>query len=288
MACRTRFDHLPLHPQRRRAVGRFIAIPANLPQLGGTVFKVYCVLVRHAQRETQRAWPHETTIAREVGCSVRTVQYSIAKLRCMGLIHVQKMHGRGNVYTLMNCGSEPQPIAAGIYSEQERVKNTPPAPPRGDRRPFRQRRVRRISPASAASFTPSPAEVAKREAERQLEIEQGLKAKAAALLESPIGPRACREAAECVSGLLGTSDLRGLEDALTGAEDKLAAEVEAAAPESVVIDLRERARQQLLPYRDRMSPTSFFQAKMQSFRKLLFAHYGLPRLSSFYSVTSTM
>jgi hypothetical protein len=78
------------------------------------------------------------------------------------------------------------------------------------------------------------------------------------------------------------SDLEGLERTLAVLEEKLFAALTAAAPEALLVDLKERAACELAPYRSRMGAVQLRQVERQFTQKQLLAHYNLPRLSLFY------
>ena len=77
-------------------------------------------------------------------------------------------------------------------------------------------------------------------------------------------------------------DLEALERTLTVLEDKLFAALYAAAPEELLVKLKEHAARELAPYRSRMGAVQLRQVEHQFVQKQLLVHYGLPRLSLFY------
>jgi hypothetical protein len=77
-------------------------------------------------------------------------------------------------------------------------------------------------------------------------------------------------------------DLEGLERSLTVLEEKLFAALTAAAPEELLVGLKEHAARELAPYRNRMGVVQLRQVEKQFERKQLLVHYNLPRLSLFY------
>jgi hypothetical protein len=129
-----------------------------------------------------------------------------------------------------------------------------------------------------------------------------LEAAAAALSESTVAPDACKETAQrlrelaaesCVSAVTGDDransgaktaapDLEALERTLTVLEEKLFAALTAAAPEDLLVALKEHAARELAPYRSRMGAVQLRQVERQFAQKQLLAHYNLPRLSLFY------
>ncbi len=127
-----------------------------------------------------------------------------------------------------------------------------------------------------------------------------LEAAATALEESAVAPEACRETAERLRELAGqiapalpadvedaappqtAGDLESLERTLTVLEEKLFAALTAAAPEELLVALKEHAARELAPYRSRMGAVQLRQVERQFAQKQLLAHYNLPRLSLFY------
>lgn len=124
-----------------------------------------------------------------------------------------------------------------------------------------------------------------------------LEAAAAALDAATVAPQACtstatrlRELAAAVRGDANASaedsaaanDLEALERTLTVLEGKLFAALNAAAPEDLLVRLKEHADRELAPYRSRMGATQIRQVKQQFEQKQLLVHYNLPRLSLFY------
>ena len=95
-----------------------------------------------------------------------------------------------------------------------------------------------------------------------------------------------RELAQEVRTATGTEggrfDLESLERTLTVLEEKLFAALTAAAPEEILVKLKEHAARELAPYRSRMGVVQLRQVEHQFVTKQLLAHYGLPRLSLFY------
>ena len=77
-------------------------------------------------------------------------------------------------------------------------------------------------------------------------------------------------------------DLEALERTLTVLEEKLFAALKAAAPEDLVVGLKEHAARELAPYRSRLGAVQLRQVMQQFEQKQLLVHYNLPRLSLFY------
>jgi hypothetical protein len=119
-----------------------------------------------------------------------------------------------------------------------------------------------------------------------------LEAAAAALDTSSVAPEPCartavrlRElAAEVRASTEGDAqvDLEALERSLTVLEEKLFAALTAAAPEELLVGLKEHAARELAPYRSRMGVVQLRQVERQFVQKQLLVHYSLPRLSLFY------
>jgi hypothetical protein len=108
-----------------------------------------------------------------------------------------------------------------------------------------------------------------------------------------VAPEACRTtatrlrelAAEVAAGEGDKSpavNLEALERSLTVLEEKLFAALTAAAPEELLVGLREHAARELAPYRSRMGAVQLRQVENQFVQKQLLVHYNLPRLSLFY------
>jgi hypothetical protein len=116
-----------------------------------------------------------------------------------------------------------------------------------------------------------------------------LEAAATALDAATIAPEACqataarlRELGATCNGGTQPLDLEALELTLTVLEEKLFAALTAAAPEELLVELKEHAARELGPYRSRMGVVQLRQVERQFVQKQLLAHYNLPRLSLFY------
>jgi hypothetical protein len=117
-----------------------------------------------------------------------------------------------------------------------------------------------------------------------------LEAAAVALDAATVAPEACAATAarlrELCSehGAEGSAkpDLEALERILTVLEEKLFAALTAAAPEALLVGLKEHAARELAPYRSRMGAVQLRQVERQFVQKQLLVHYNLPRLSLFY------
>lgn len=77
-------------------------------------------------------------------------------------------------------------------------------------------------------------------------------------------------------------EIEALERTLTVLEEKLFAALTAAAPEEILVNLKEHAARELAPYRSRMSAVQLRQVERQFVQKQLLAQYDLPRFSLFY------
>ncbi len=120
-----------------------------------------------------------------------------------------------------------------------------------------------------------------------------LEAAATALDSAAIAPEACAATAARLRELAGevrtaqpdnaaANNLEALERTLTVLEEKLFAALTAAAPEDLLVALKEHAARELTPYRSRMGAVQLRQVEHQFVQKQLLVHYGLPRLSLFY------
>jgi hypothetical protein len=120
-----------------------------------------------------------------------------------------------------------------------------------------------------------------------------LETAAAALEASTIAHDACtatasrlRElAAEARAASTSTTaahEMETFERVLTVLEEKLFAALTAAAPEELLVALKEHAARELAPYRSKMGAVQLRQVEHQFVQKQLLVHYNLPRLSLFY------
>jgi len=120
-----------------------------------------------------------------------------------------------------------------------------------------------------------------------------LEAAASALDASAVAPEACTATAARLRQLAAyigathpqnpaSQDLEALERTLTVLEEKLFAALTAAAPEDLLVGLKEHAARELAPYRSKMGAVQLRQVERQFTQKQLLVHYGLPRLSLFY------
>ncbi len=142
----------------------------------------------------------------------------------------------------------------------------------------------REAAAGAATANPEPRDSGF-EHER---VAAHLEAAAAALSVSTVAPEACAATAlrlgELAAGVRANTanDLEALERTLTVLEEKLFTALHTAAPEDLLVGLKEHAARELAPYRARMGAVQLRQVERQFVQKQLLVHYGLPRLSLFY------
>ena len=118
-----------------------------------------------------------------------------------------------------------------------------------------------------------------------------LETAAASLDAAEVAPEACAATAQRLRELAAdvrsaeagrTGDLESLERSLTVLEEKLFAALTAAAPEELLVHLKEHAARELAPFRSRMGAVQLRQVERQFAQKQLLVHYSLPRLSLFY------
>lgn len=120
-----------------------------------------------------------------------------------------------------------------------------------------------------------------------------LEAAATALEASTIAHEACTataarirelaaEARTAKSATTAANEMESFERILTVLEEKLFAALTAAAPEELLVGLKEHAARELAPYRSRMGAVQMRQVEHQFVQKQLLVHYSLPRLSLFY------
>ncbi len=145
----------------------------------------------------------------------------------------------------------------------------------------------REASAGSGTATTAPAESGF-EHER---IAAHLEATATSLDAATVAPDVCKATASRLRELApevandksaNNVDLETLERILTVFEEKLFAALTAAAPEELLVGLKEHAARELAPYRSRMSVEQLRQVERQFVQKQLLAHYNLPRLSLFY------
>jgi len=155
--------------------------------------------------------------------------------------------------------------------------------------------LREASAGSATASNSTPSETGF-EHER---VATHLEAAATALGAATVAPEVCAATANRLRELAGEVratdpahggtgksaapvDLESLERTLTVFEEKLFAALTAAAPEELLVALKEHAARELAPYRSRMGVVQLRQVERQFVQKQLLTHYNLPRLSLFY------
>jgi len=125
----------------------------------------------------------------------------------------------------------------------------------------------------------------------QQRVAAHLEAAAASLDGADVAREACAATAQRLRELAGEirgaeagrpGNLESLERSLTVLEEKLFAALTAAAPEELLVHLKEHAARELAPFRSRMSAVQLRQVEHQFVQKQLLVHYSLPRLSLFY------
>ena len=90
------------------------------------------------------------------------------------------------------------------------------------------------------------------------------------------------EARGAQSSTTAAHEMEAFERVLTVLEEKLFAALTAAAPEELLVALKEHAARELAPYRSRMGAVQLRQVEHQFVQKQLLVRYNLPRLSLFY------
>ncbi len=147
--------------------------------------------------------------------------------------------------------------------------------------------------ATGSASTESAATAAEDSGFEHERVAAHLTAAAEALDRAVVAEEACKTTAarlrELAAEVRGGGDekaaemnLEGLERSLTVLEEKLYAALRAAAPEALLVGLKEHAALELAPYRSRMGVVQLRQVEQQFERKQLLVHYNLPRLSLFY------
>ena len=150
-----------------------------------------------------------------------------------------------------------------------------------------------MSAAATGSATAATATAAEDSGFEHERVAAHLAAAADALDRANVAEDACRATAarlrELAAEVRGGGDekaadvnLEGLERSLTVLEEKLYTALRAAAPEAMLVGLKEHAALELAPYRSRMGVVQLRQVEQQFERKQLLVHYNLPRLSLFY------
>jgi hypothetical protein len=145
---------------------------------------------------------------------------------------------------------------------------------------------------AAAGTTTTPTQ-SRESGFEQARVAAHLDAAAAALEAAAVAPEACAATATRLRELAAEAraaapessaahDLEALERTLTVLEEKLFAALTAAAPEDLLVALKEHAARELAPYRSRMGAVQLRQVERQFVQKQLLVHYSLPRFSLFY------
>ncbi|MGH9429961.1 MAG: hypothetical protein ACRD3T_00300 [Terriglobia bacterium] len=80
----------------------------------------------------------------------------------------------------------------------------------------------------------------------------------------------------------GLTDLESLERRLTAFEEKLAASLTRASSTDLLVHLQIQVERELTPFRRKVPTPQFESLTRQYFKKQLFSHYAIPRLSLFY------
>jgi hypothetical protein len=145
----------------------------------------------------------------------------------------------------------------------------------------------------ASAGAANPAAEPRESGFEQERVAAHLETAAAALDGATVAPDACaatalrlRELATEIRAAAAektdSQNLEALERTLTVLEEKLFAALTAAAPEELLVALKEHAARELAPYRSRMGAVQLRQVEKQFTQKQLLVHYNLPRLSLFY------
>ena len=145
----------------------------------------------------------------------------------------------------------------------------------------------------ASAGTANPAADSRESGFEPERVATHLESAAAALYAATVAPEACTatsarlreladEARADTSESAAVHDMEALERTLTVLEEKLFAALTAAAPEDLLVGLKEHAARELAPYRSRMGAVQLRQVERQFVQKQLLVHYNLPRLSLFY------
>lgn len=147
--------------------------------------------------------------------------------------------------------------------------------------------------SEAATGSAAPATAAAESGFEHARVAAHLTAAAEALDAAEVAPEACHATAARLREMVvevassggeknAAVDLEVLERSLTVLEEKLFAALTAAAPEELLVGLKEHAARELAPYRSRMGAVQMRQVERQFVQKQLLASYNLPRLSLFY------
>jgi hypothetical protein len=156
----------------------------------------------------------------------------------------------------------------------------------------------------AAAGTANPATEPRESGFEHDRIAAHLETAAAALDAATVAPQACtstatrlrqlaaavrddtnasgKESAASGDDIAAAKNLEDLERHITVLEEKLFAALTAAAPEDLLVRLKEHAARELAPYRAKMGAVQLRQVEHQFVQKQLLVTYNLPRLSLFY------
>ena len=143
----------------------------------------------------------------------------------------------------------------------------------------------------AAAGTANPATEARESGFEHARVAAHLESTATALDAAVVAPEACRATAIRLRELAievrdsaapENTAIEALERTLTVLEERLYSAVRTAAPEELIVALKEHAARELAPYRSRMGVVQLRQVEGQFVQKQLLVHYSLPRLSLFY------
>lgn len=102
-----------------------------MTELGRTAFCVYCALLQYANRAGE-CWPRVSTIADDIGASVRTVQVELRKLEGAGLLIITEVIDSPSIYEVRDPSDRAvvhTPANAVVHTEPERGPVQPTAPP---------------------------------------------------------------------------------------------------------------------------------------------------------------
>jgi len=146
---------------------------------------------------------------------------------------------------------------------------------------------------AAAGTAPATTPASRESGFEEERVAAHLEAAATSLDAATVAPEACSATAARLRELAGevrvadaesaaAHDLEALERTLTVLEEKLFAALKAAAPEDLLVGLKEHAARELAPYRSRLGAVQLRQVMQQFEQKQLLVHYNLPRLSLFY------
>lgn len=82
----------------------YVPVPTALAtdaEMSNRAVRIYTILGKYADYRTRLAWPTHRTVARDLGCSIPTIERGVRELRESGWITVQQRYSRGpNLYRL--------------------------------------------------------------------------------------------------------------------------------------------------------------------------------------------